>query len=91
MICGRFPNYGYYNIPSIITGQIADAELTVGDAIDDLIDITTELRTISNLWREEGDEAAIRSFTAAHRFHLGGHLRALQLYLDSLTIEEGGL
>ena len=90
LICRRFPNYGYYNIPSSITGGIAAAKIDVGDAIDDLLDITTELQAIAHLWYEEGDEKALRSFAAAYRFHLGDHLRELQLYLHALTREESG-
>ena len=90
LICRRFPNYGYYNIPSSITGEIAAAKMDVGDAIDDLLDITTELQAIAHLWDEKGDQKALRSFVAGYRFHFGDHLRELQLYLHALTHEESG-
>lgn len=61
-ICNRFPNYGYYNTPNSISYEIANTEIAVGDAIDDLIDITTELRAIFTLFQENRHEDALRSF-----------------------------
>jgi hypothetical protein len=65
--------------------------MDIGDAIDDLLDITMELRAIAHLWRQEGDEKALRSFAAAYRFHFGDHLRELQSYLHSSTRGENCL
>ena len=43
------PHLGYYNTPSSITQQLGEAEIEVGDAIDDLTDIAIELYDV--LWR----------------------------------------
>lgn len=36
----RFPDFGYYNTPVCITEKIAESEMSVGDPIDDVADIT---------------------------------------------------
>jgi len=85
MICNRFPNYGYYNTPGSISEKIGESEIEVGDAIDDLLDITKELRSISNNWDKLGAEKAASAFSAAFYYHIGDHLRELQLYLHALN------
>ena len=84
LICSRFPNFGFYNIPGFISKEIANTDISVGDAIDDLMDITSELRSITNIWEKEGSEKALPAFLAAYKFHLGDHLRDLQYYLHAL-------
>jgi len=84
LICSRFPNYGYYNIPGCISKQIANTDINVGDAIDDLVDITNELRFITHIWETQGQEKALPAFGAAYKFHLDDHLRNLQYYLHAL-------
>ena len=36
LICSRFPNYGFYNIPGFISKEIANTDIDVGDGIDDI-------------------------------------------------------
>ncbi len=36
LVSRRFPNYGYYNIPEVVTEKIGESACVVGDAIDDL-------------------------------------------------------
>jgi hypothetical protein len=84
LISSRFPDYGFYNIPSCISKEIANTDIAVGDGIDDLLDITKELRSITHIWEREGSEKALPAFLAAYQFHLGDHLRDLQYYLHAL-------
>lgn len=84
IICTRFPNYGYYNVPGSISEKIGESEIEVGDAIDDLLDIAKELRSILNYWDELGAGKAESTFSAAFYYHIGDHLRELQLYLHAL-------
>ena len=81
----RFPDYGYYNIVGSISANIGESEIEVGDAIDDLLDITKELRCILNEWDELGAEKAEAAFSAAYYYHIGDHLRELQLYLHAMN------
>jgi len=47
----RFPNLGYYNIPSTISVNVGDAEMHTGDALDDLADIANELSEVAWRWQ----------------------------------------
>ncbi len=84
LICSRFPNYGYYNIPDVISKEIANTDIIVGDGIDDLLDITKELRSVKMFWDKEGSQKALSAFLASYQYHLGDHLRELQYYLHAL-------
>jgi hypothetical protein len=48
-VSAHFPELGYYNTPSSITQQIAEAKIEVGDAIDEITNIAIELYDV--LWR----------------------------------------
>jgi hypothetical protein len=75
----RFPNLGYY--ASADPATVLDEKATVGDAIDDLIDIVRELREVS--WRYDalGADDAHWHFRLMFESHWGRHLRDLSLYL----------
>ena len=74
----RFPHYGLYRIADPLADF--DQELMVTDAIDDLADITLEMREV--LWRYEnnGVDDAHWLFRLQF-FHWGLHARQLALYL----------
>jgi hypothetical protein len=86
-VCARFPDFGYYNVPAHVTRDVADTILEVGDAIDDIVDITCELDAPKRVWETEGEEQALRVFAAAYALHLGDHLRNLQWYLHARARE----
>ena len=76
-----FPSLGYYNIVLDISDEIGQGTLGVGDAIDDVVGIASDLREI--LWRFENtsQDDALFHFQLLFRSHWGMHLRTLQLYL----------
>jgi hypothetical protein len=43
----RLPEFDYYNIASSITEKVGEAEIHIGDAIDDVADITRDLREVA--------------------------------------------
>ena len=81
IVGARFPDLGYYNIALEIGDHIGASELGLGDAIDDLVDITEELLAV--VWRLEhtSPEDALWHFQFGFESHWGDHLRGLQLYL----------
>jgi hypothetical protein len=85
VVAARFPELGYYNIPSSVTQQIAEARIDVADAIDDITDIATELYDV--LWRFEhtSPDDALWYFSHSYSTHWEEHLRELQLCLQRLT------
>jgi hypothetical protein len=68
----HFPDYGYYAVASPLEA-IAEACMT-GDVIDDLADITKDLREV--LWRGDafGSDEANWHFRFAYETHWGRHL-----------------
>ena len=82
MVSARFPDLGYYNVPSSVTRQIAESGVEVGDAIDDITDIAIELYEV--LWRFDhtSTDDALWHFSNGYSTHWEQHLRELQLYLQ---------
>jgi len=85
LISPRFPALGFYNIPGSITQRIADTDVNVGDAIDDLADIAIELYEV--LWRfnHTSTDDALWYFSNGYSMHWEQHLRELQLCLQRIT------
>jgi hypothetical protein len=85
VVSAHFPELGYYNTPSSITQQIGEAEIEVGDAIDDITDIAIELYDV--LWRFDHTSAddALWYFSNSYSMHWEQHLRELQLCLQRIT------
>jgi hypothetical protein len=85
-IGARFPDLGYYGTAD---PQEVSGETVVGDAIDDILDITNDLKEV--VWRFErfGGQDAHWYFRFLFQIHWGKHLRDLARYLHSrLRFEE---
>jgi hypothetical protein len=85
----RFPNYGFYNVASPVSEKIADAEIIVGDAIDDVADIAGELEEFLWRWDNTSKGDALKDFLTC-RFHWEPHIRGLQFYICSIEHRGGG-
>ena len=88
LVGGRFPNLGFYNIPSTISIKIGDAEVDTGDALDDLADIANELSEFAWRWQNNGENDALWHLRFSYESHWGSHLRSLQMYLHALRSEK---
>ena len=84
----KFSDYGYYNIPGKVSNDIANTEIQVGDAIDDIVDLYHDFSNF--LWRCENtsEDNAIWYFQNPERMHWEEHLRNLQYYLFHKIDEE---
>jgi hypothetical protein len=87
IVTERFPNFGYYNLPQEVTTKISETEILVGDAIDDITDITRDMQEIRWRWNNTSDLDALWYFRLGYYSHWGNHLRELQFYLYALTYE----
>ncbi len=87
LVTRRFPNYGYYNTAETITEAIGESGCTIGDGIDDLVDIYTELLDVEWRWVHTSESDALWHFRFGFRCHWGTHLRSLQLYLHALRAD----
>ncbi len=76
----RFPDYGLYPVANP-TAPPEDSAL-MGDAIDDLADLTLDIREVIWLADNVGFDDAHWSFRL-HFFHWGRHARELSLYLHA--------
>jgi len=83
----RFPQFGFYNIPSRITSQVMETEMQVGDALDDIADIACDLAEVVWCWEHISEPDALWRFRFGYEQHWGEHLRQLQLYLYALRHE----
>lgn len=76
----RFPDYGVYALADPL--EPIDQQIGAGDAIDDLADITLDMREVVWLAEHVGLDDAHWSFRL-HFFHWGQHARELSLYLHA--------
>jgi hypothetical protein len=77
----RFPDFGYYNVPCSVIEQLAESELMVGDAIDDLADIASDLDQVVWYWKHTSIDNALWHFRFGFKAHWGDHLRYLQFFI----------
>lgn len=80
-ICENFEDYGYYNCVEEVENKIAETDIIVGDAIDDLVDIYKELSKVQWRWENTSVADALWHYDHMYRAHWGSHLRNLQLYV----------
>ncbi len=85
IVSSRFPELGYYNVPASVTQHIAEADMHVGDAIDDIADIARDLYDVQWRWENTSADDALWYFTNNYFTHWEEHLRGLQLYLQRLA------
>jgi hypothetical protein len=83
----RFPKFGLYNVASKLTEQITEAEMQVGDAMDDIADIARDLSEVVWCWEHNSEKDALWHFRFGYENHWGEHLRNLQKYLYTLRRE----
>ena len=81
----HFAELGYYNTPSSITQQIAEAKIEVGDTIDDITDIAIELYDVMRRFDHTSADDALWYFNNSYSTHWEQHLRELQLCLQRTT------
>jgi hypothetical protein len=80
-VATRFPNYGYYNLVEDVSQKIGESGLMVGDAIDDIVDITADLLETKWCWEKNSVEDGLWHFKNTFETHWANHLRGLQMYL----------
>jgi hypothetical protein len=84
-ISRNYPELGFYW--QAVESKMSDAnsgELAVGDAIDDLLDISNELREVFWLLISYGDAQALAALGFRHKSHIQMHIFQLRLHLEEL-------
>ena len=76
-----FPDFGCYNTPEGVTIDVGESPCAVGDAIDDLHDIVSELREVEWRWSNTSPADALFHFEFTYGSHWQHHLRWLQVYI----------
>jgi hypothetical protein len=72
MVGERFPTLGYY--ATAPAGETLEAEVTMGDAIDDLTDIYSELMDVAWCFANTTAEDAVRLYRFGFAHHWGRHV-----------------
>ena len=80
-ICIQFPQLGFYCTADGEPESIDKAQVVVGDAIDDLVDIIYELKDVQWYLENTSLNNALWNFQFSYRSHWGLHARELQLHL----------
>ncbi len=90
LVTAHFSTFGFYNVPSKVIKQIMQAELLMGDALDDVVDIGRDLLEVAWRWKQTSQKDALWHFRFGYENHWGNHLRNLSLYLYALRSESYG-
>lgn len=77
----RFPNLDWYNMTTHIAKTSEEAELFQSNAVEDLVDIVSDLQEIAWRFENTSKDDALWHFRLSYMCHWGRHLRFLQLYL----------
>jgi hypothetical protein len=86
-ISKRFPMLGFYHIPETVTTDFPCTGVMLGDAIDDILDITRELSDVVWLMEQERPIKACWDFGFGYDHHWRYHLRSLLWYLEMRRFE----
>lgn len=74
----RFPDFGFYAVADTL--HLDTAGWSIGDAVDDVADITGEINDVVFYSEHEGAEQALKHFCSMYS-HWGKHARDLLQYL----------
>lgn len=77
----RFPTLDWYNMATHIAEQTKEAELFQRDAVDDLIDIVSDLQKVAWRFDHTSKDDALWHLRFGYTVTWGRTLRFLQLYL----------
>ena len=81
-IIGRkFPELGYYYTSDFEEPSEKNGEVSLGDAIDDIVDIVADLKEVKWYFEHTSRNNAVWHFVSGFHGHWGGHVRELQTYL----------
>lgn len=85
LISRRFPYLGHYNTITHDADHHGDGEIFVGDALDDIADISAELQDVRWYFENTSDANALWYLENGYRTHWARHLRDLQSHLLNVT------
>lgn len=83
LIAEQFPTFGTYHAPAQNAEQNGEAEVLVGDAVDDLASIACRLYEIAWRFQNTTDEDALGVFSRTYSNEWRSPLRALQWYIEA--------
>ncbi len=84
-----FPDWGLYNVAGNITQELATCEIHLADAIDDVADIISDLKTAWWSYQHESEDVASWHLLFSFYNHWRAHMRSLQLYVHWLENSQG--
>ena len=85
-----FPEFGMYPVaPGTLEDWERTPDCTMGDAIDDLVDIYRDISECLALARAKGEAAGAELLRQSFAYHWGEHARLLQLHVHRLLYALG--
>lgn len=87
LVEARFPNWGYYNCAKDVTKNIGETSITVGDAIDDISDIVSDLKAVLWCLDNENENNALWQLKDSYEGHWREHMLNLKHYSHCLENE----
>ncbi len=83
----NFPELSYYNVPSDVSRKIAETEIIIGDAVEDLSEIIKDFYEFIWLSENTSIDNAIWHFRFGYKAHWGKHMNDLLFYLFNQQYE----
>jgi hypothetical protein len=84
-ISTRFRKLGFYwQVMDTKIDSAKNGELVVGDAIDDLLDISKEFREVGWIKTQHGTEEALAALRFRHAHHIYMHVFPLRTHIEEL-------
>ncbi|MBK8614476.1 MAG: DUF5063 domain-containing protein [Flavobacteriales bacterium] len=81
-LSNRFPMLGFYNIPEVVSKDLMQTGLMMGDAVDDILDITNDLSEVVRMIEQKRPNEACWTFGFRYDQHWRNHARSLLWYLE---------
>ena len=83
-----FPRWGHYNVAELVTINIGQSKVNVGDAIDDVTDIINDLKMVYWSYQNESEDMATWHLLESFNNHWRAHMRSLQFYVHCLETQQ---
>ena len=84
-VSSRFPSLGFYNTTTPNSEKLGDGDVSVGDAVDDVTDILSDLTDVEWYFEQTSAANALWHFENSYWTHWARHLRDLQSHILNET------
>lgn len=83
-LSSNFPSFGYYHTVLNMDEVDKEAELGVGDLIDDMCEIIRDLKDVMRYYKKRGEESCLKRFVTLFRTHTLEHISNIIYYINKV-------